>query len=263
VSLPTTKLGDVEVTRLVVGGNPVSGFSHAGAERSKAMLDYFTTENTKKLLHRCEAAGITTCFFRADKHVMRTLYEYWNEGGKILWVAQSAPEMDPMRDIDQAKSFGASAMYLHGGQIDDSFERGDYDETKRQLDHVHEVGLPAGCASHVPENILKILDLGWDVDFFMISVYNIPGYRGKLSVSQDEKFIDADRAKALAIFKDIEQPCFAYKILAAGRKNPRESFTEVCSHIKPIDGINVGMYPPDSPTIVEDNVALAGELLPR
>jgi hypothetical protein len=33
--------------------------------------------------------------------------------------------------------------------------------------------------------------------------------------------------------------------------------------IEPIDLINVGMYPPDSPRIVEDNVALATEFLPR
>lgn len=261
MSLPTTKLGDVEVTRLVVGGNPVSGFSHGA--RDKEMRDYFTTENTKELLRRCEAAGINTCFLRADKHVMRLLYEYWNDGGKIQWVAQSAPEMDVIRDVDQAKGFGASAMYIHGGLIDQCFEKDDLDDAKRQLDRIHEVGLPAGCASHNPQNVLKILDLGWDADFFMICLYNLEGYRGKLSVSQDEKFIDADRAKALAIFNQIEQPCFAYKILAAGRRNPREAFAEVCSQIKPIDGINVGIYPPDSPTIVEDNVALAEELLPR
>ena len=260
MSLPTTKLGDLEVSRLVVGGNPISGFSHGA--RDKEMLDYFTTENTKKLLRRCEDAGINTCFFRADKHVMRTMHEYWNDGGSIQWVAQSAPEMDILRDVDQAKSFGASAMYVHGGLIDDCFEKDDLDDAKRQLDRIHEVGLPAGCASHSPENILKIIEMGWDVDFFMVCLYYLQGYRGQLSVSQDEKFNDADRAKALAIFREIEQPCFAYKILAAGRKDPREAFTEVCSYLKPIDGINVGMYPPDSPTIVEDNVALAAELLP-
>ena len=72
-----------------------------------------------------------------------------------------------------------------------------------------------------------------------------------------------DGKEALELFKTIEQPCFAYKIFAAGRKDPRESFEEVARYLKPVDGVNIGMYPPDSPTIVEDNVALASELLPR
>ncbi|HUW55969.1 MAG TPA: hypothetical protein VMZ92_04990 [Planctomycetota bacterium] len=259
--LPSTKLGDLMVTRLVVGGNPVSGFSHGA--RDKEMRDYFTTENTKKLLARCEAAGINTCFFRADKHVMRLLTEYWNDGGTIQWVAQSAPEIEVVRNVDAVAAYGAKAIYIHGGLVDSCFESGDFDPAKRQLDRIHEHGIAAGCASHNPRNILKLLEMGWDIDFFMVCLYHLEGYRGKLSVSQDEKFNDADRAKALAIFKQIEQPCFAYKILAAGRKDPREAFTEVCSKIKPIDGINVGIYPPDSPTIVEDNVRLAEELLPR
>jgi len=261
MALPTTKIGNVDVSRLVVGGNPISGFSHG--PRDKEMRDYFTTENVKKLLRRCEDAGINTCFFRADKHVMRTLNEYWNDGGTIQWVAQSAPESEVIRNVDAVVAYGAKAMYIHGGLIDSCFESGDFDDAKRQLDHIHEKGIPAGCASHNPQHILQLLEKGWDIDFFMICLYNLEGYRGKLSVSQDEKFIEADRAKALAIFKQIEQPCFAYKILAAGRKDPREAFTETCASLKPIDGINVGMYPPDADDIVGENVALAEELLPR
>ncbi|HUV38468.1 MAG TPA: hypothetical protein VMY39_02595 [Planctomycetota bacterium] len=261
MSLPMTKLGKVSVSRLVVGGNPVSGFSHAA--RDKEMRDYFTTANTKKLLRRCEAAGINTCFFRADKHVMRMLNEYWNEGGTIQWVAQSAPEMEVVNNVNQAVAYNAKAMYVHGGLVDNCFEKNDFDPMRRQIDRIHESGIAAGCASHDPQHLLKLLEMGWDIDFFMVCLYHLEGYRGKLSVSQDEKFIDTDRVKALSIIKKVKQPCFAYKILAAGRKDPREAFTEVCSYLKPVDGINVGMYPPDSPTLVEDNVALAEELLPR
>jgi hypothetical protein len=259
MSLPVTRIGSLTVTRLVVGGNPISGFSHGGSKRDQEMLDYFTTENAKSLLRRCEAGGINTAFFRADKHVMRLIREYRNEGGKIQWVAQTAPELDPFRCIDQAKAFGANAIYIHGGQIDGSFEKGDIEGSKKQFDHARKLGLPVGVASHVPANILKIEEMGWNPDFYMICLYNIPGYRGKLSPSDDEKFVETDRAKALALFQGIEAPCFAYKILAAGRRSVRQSFEEVFRAIKPIDGVNVGMYPPDNARIVEENVALVNE----
>lgn len=263
MALPTTRIGNLTVSRLVMGGNPISGFSHAGAARDLAMLDYFTAANAKALFRRLEAAGVNTVFLRADKHVMRLMHEYWNEGGKLQWIAQSAPEAEPMKNIDQAKAFGAGAIYLHGGAIDGEFEKGNHDFVRRQFEHIREVGIPAGVASHIPANIRRIVELGWKPDFYMICLYNIPGYQGKLSAGEDEKFVESDRAKALVLFKEIDVPCFAYKILAAGRADASASFEEVGRRLKPIDGVNVGMYPPDHPRIVEENVALATEFLPR
>jgi len=261
MSLPMLDIKGLKVSRMVVGGNPVSGFSHAGADRTKAMLDYFTTENIKKLLRDCEAAGVNTCFFRCDNHTVRLLREYWNEGGTIQWFAQTAPEEDQIRNISKAKSFGASAVYLHGGNIDTLFEKGEHDEVRRHLDYIREVGLVAGCASHIPPNILEIEKRGWEPDFYMSCLYNIPGYKGKLGADQDEKFRHEDRRIALDVIAQVPRPCFAYKILGAGRVDAREAFEEVFAAIKPTDGVNVGMFPPDGKTgdIVAENVALVNE----
>ena len=261
--LPATRIGNLTVSRLVMGGNPISAFSHAGAKRDRAMLDYFTAANVKALFRRCEAAGINTVFLRADKHVMRVLHEYRNEGGTLQWFAQTAPEAEPLKNIDQARAFGAAAVYLHGGAIDTEFAKGNIDVVKRQFDHARAAGLPVGVASHVPANVRKIVELGWKPDFFMICLYNIPGYQGKLGAGEDEKFVESDRVKALVLCKEIGVPCVAYKIFGAGRVNPRKAFEEVGRYLKPIDLVNVGMYPPDNPRIVEDNAALATELLPR
>ncbi len=261
--LPTTHIGKLVISRLVMGGNPVSGFSHAGAKRDKAMLDYFTAANAKALLRRCEAGGINTVQMRADRHIMRLLHEYWSEGGKLQWIAQTAPECDWAKNIGQIREFGASAAYLHGGVLDDAFARGDYDSQRRIFDRIREAGLPVGVAAHDPDNLRKVRDLGWKPDFYMVCLYNIPGYKGQLSAGEDEKFVHGDRAKALPLFRELEAPGIAYKVCAAGRFNPRESFAELGRFLKPTDIVNVGMYPPDNPNIVEDNVALANEFLPR
>ena len=263
MTLPTTRIGKLTISRLVMGGNPVSGNSHAGAKRDAAMLDYFTAANTKALFRRCEANGINTVQMRADRHITRLLHEYWNEGGKLQWIAQTAPECEVMQNIAEAKARGASAIYLHGGMLDVAFEKGDYDSQKRQFDRIRETGLPAGVAAHNPDNLRKVRDLGWNPDFYMVCLYNIPGYRGKLSAGEDEKFVESDRAKALPLFRELDAPCIAYKIFAAGRSEPRKAFAEVALALKPIDIVNLGMYPPDNPNIVEDNAALANEFLPR
>ena len=95
----------------------------------------------------------------------------------------------------------------------------------------------------------------------MVSMYHIEGYQGKLGADKDEKFIPEHRTRALKVIRDLPKPCLAYKILAAGRLDPREAFKEVLENIKPSDGIVVGMFPPDagSGDIVAENVAMTKE----
>jgi hypothetical protein len=261
MSLPRIKLGDLEVPRLMMGGNPLSGFSHGSPERTRQMLDYFTTENAKKLLRRCEESGVSAVVLRADNHVVRLLHEYWNDGGKLDWVAQTQSGMDPIRSIRHAAQFGAKAIYLHGGTIEEYFERGEKDQVRRQLEAIKEVGLPAGVASHYPPYLLEIEEQHWPTDFYMVCMYHIEGYRGKLGLDQHEKFIPEHRAHALKAIRDLPKPCLAYKILAAGRLDPRAAYKEVFEGIKPTDGVVVGMFPPDAKNgdIVAENAALVQE----
>jgi hypothetical protein len=48
--------------------------------------------------------------------------------------------------------------------------------------------------------------------------------------------------------RQVKQPCLGFKILAAGRKcssqpSVKEAFRSAFEHIKPSDGVVVGMYP--------------------
>jgi len=52
-------IGLAGVSRLCIGGNPFSGFSHQSQERSEEMLEYFTPDRIRGTLRAAEAAGIT------------------------------------------------------------------------------------------------------------------------------------------------------------------------------------------------------------
>src|ERR1035441_2931230 len=86
--LPTVRFGVHEISRLIVGGNPVSVNSHVSPQLDAEMRDYFTTANVKKLLADCERAGINTWQSRGDRHIMRLLDEYREEGGRIQWRSE-------------------------------------------------------------------------------------------------------------------------------------------------------------------------------
>ena len=90
--LPTIEIGGVTLSRLMVGGNPFSGNSHYSTQLNEEMLNWFTMENIKRTLHRCEQLGMRSFVVRGDSQMFAMVREYRSEGGKMNWLAQHAPE---------------------------------------------------------------------------------------------------------------------------------------------------------------------------
>jgi hypothetical protein len=260
-SLPQIHLGDLAVSRLLAGGNPISGFSHQTSERSTAMLAHFTVERIKQHLRACEDNGVTGLVARADAFIMRVLSEHWRDGGHIRWVAQTAPEYrDPMQNVRAARQAGASAVFVHGGEVDRLFAEGRAADVAAIVDAVHDLGLPAGMAAHDPCNHLEADGHGIHVDFHMVCLYNITGYRGRRQDEPGERFDPAHRALALDALRQLGRPCLAYKVLGAGRLSIDQALTDVGRALRPIDGIVIGMFPPDRDDIVAENVRAVSAL---
>src|SRR3984893_7330241 len=60
VTLPTIALGSHQVSRLIIGGNPIYGYSHFNRLLSQHQTDWHTPERVVELVRRCERAGINT-----------------------------------------------------------------------------------------------------------------------------------------------------------------------------------------------------------
>ncbi len=253
--IPTTTIGNVTVGRLAIGGNPLSGISHQNRERDIEMRDYFTTARIKETLAECERNGITALFGRADNHVMRTLAEYWNDGGKIAWFAQTAPERRSLLDnIRQAAGNGASGIYIHGGTAKDFRDSEDWSGMGEAVELIRSLGLPAGSATHESDFHAARRRSGVDVDFCLQCMYNIGGRRGKIDADDSgEHFYDDDRQPALDALASSPEPVFAYKILAAGRKSFSEALSDVATSLQPKDGVIVGMCPDSDPDMIAQN----------
>ena len=63
----TIRLGSIEVSRLIIGGNPFSGVSHQNPETDLAMKRFFTVERIKQTLRSAEELGITAFIGRGDR----------------------------------------------------------------------------------------------------------------------------------------------------------------------------------------------------
>jgi len=257
MALEKIRLGSVEVSRLALGGNMFSGFSHQGDARDREMRKYYTVANIKAALRKAEAAGINTFFGRTDNHVVRTLEEYWDEGGKIQWIAQTASEIsDFTRAINTAGEHGAKGCYLHGGQTDYFFHQKQFDNFFKALDKMRSLNLVAGFAGHRPEAHQWLRD-NVKADFQMCSYYD-PQVRQSSPdhvARDDEKFDAADRDAMARTITTISRPVVHYKVLAGGRNPVDEAFKYVAGIYKPTDVVIVGIYLGDDEEMIAKTVA--------
>ncbi|MDR2569330.1 MAG: hypothetical protein LBD23_03400 [Oscillospiraceae bacterium] len=270
--LPTVSIGGIEISRLTVGGNPFSGNSHYSIELNDEMINYFTMENIKRTLHRCEQLGMRSFVVRGDSQMFAMVREYRSEGGKMRWLAQHAPEFGNYEaGIHKIKQAGAELVYHQGTITDALFKEGNYKQIQENLKVIRDAGFPAvGLGTHMP-HVLEFADSnGWDVDFYALSVYNLSridrvSSYASTSINIDEPFFYDFRAIAFKAIRETKKPCIAFKVLGAKRRcdsqeDVRAALEESFASIKPIDAVLVGMYPKyqDEPAI---NINMVKDIL--
>jgi hypothetical protein len=258
MAIGTTLIGGRPISRVILGGNPFSGFSHQSPDADRRMLHYYSSTRIKEEFRRAEGLGVTTHLGRADHHIMRVLMEYWDEGGKIQWIAQTCPELGPtMQGAGNGIRGGATACFVHGGRMDWLFANGQLDEAVHAVGEIRKAGLAAGIAGHKPE-IFDWAQKNLDVDFYMCCYYN-PTDRSQRADHQHgaaETFHPDDRDAMMERIERMPKPVIHYKVLAAGRTPPKEAFDYVARHLRPQDAVCLGVYSEGKPDMLEEDVRI-------
>jgi len=265
MALGTIRIGGLTVSKMILGGNPFSGFSHQTPRKNDEMRHWYTTARLKETLARAERAGINTHLARADHHVMRYLMEYWDEGGRIQWFAQTCPEVGTiLRGVENALAGGAKACYIHGGVMDNLLANNKLDEVPPALARIREAGLPAGVAGHDPR-VFAWAEENIDVDFYMCSYYNSAHRNAgaELRSGMSEWFDPEDRRIMAETIDRLSKPVIHYKVMAAGRNDPREALEFVARHLRPQDAVCIGVFLKDFPDSIEEDLRLLEEALTK
>lgn len=269
-TLPTIDFFGKRVSRLICGGNPLSGFSHVSGKLDREMLHYYTMPNIQALLDRCWENGINTLQSRGDRHQMRMYLEHREKGGQMQWIAQTASEFASLeRNVDEIASYHPIAIYHHGTHTDNSWHAGNMQPVRDVINHIHDRGLPAGIGTHIPEVVEYCENEGWPVDFYMCCFYNLArGYKSAPALQQkafaEETYPDGDPDLMTAVMRKTKKPCLGFKIVAASRKcataeSTREAFRHAFANIKATDAVVVGMFPKHRDQ-VKENAGLTREL---
>jgi hypothetical protein len=256
-------LGNLKVSRFILGSNPFSGFSHVSPATDLEMKRYFTTQQIKATLCQAESLGVNTLIARTDHHVMRVLLEYWDEGGPLQWFAQTCPEVgDHHACVSRAVSGGAKACHIHGGVMDFLFAQGRMAEIPPVIQMIRDGGLLAGIAAHNPK-VIEWADDHLDVDYYMCSYYNAArrDQRAEHVPGMEEWFLDEDRQIMIDVIQRLSRPAIHYKIMAAGRNAPAEAFNIAGRAMRPGDMTCVGIFARDMPEMLKQDVELLDQAL--
>ncbi len=262
-TMPQVQFGKARISRLIVGGNPISGNSHISGRLSREMADYFTAARIKQLLQNCENAGINTWQSRGDRHIMRLLNEYRLGGGRIHWIAQTASELaDIPRNIVTMADMNPLGIYHHGTQTDRFWREGRIEQVRDLLKAIRQTGVQVGLGTHIPEVVDYVESKDWDVDFFMTCLYNLSRTREEAEKVarhrvEGELFWDPDREKMLARVRQTRKQCLIFKVYGAGRHcdSPQKMLAALnlaVGHAKPSDCFVIGMYPKRTEQVQEN-----------
>lgn len=256
----------LSVSRLIIGSNPFSGFSHQTPDMDWEMRHYFTVERIKETLFDAEQLGVNTLIARTDFHVMRTLMEYRDEGGTLQWFAQTCPEVgDHAVCIQRAATYQAKACHLHGGVMDMLFAQGRMQEVQPALDLIRAKGMLAGIAAH-NHRVIEWAAENLDLDYYLCCYYN-PSPREIDPAHHPEgveQYLEEDRQAMTDVIKHLPKPVIHYKVLAAGRNDPAQAFAFAAAKMRSNDAVCVGVYPKDKPAMLaEDARLLLGALNAR
>ncbi len=228
---PRGRIGKLEVSRLICGGNLFSGFAHSGdlLYVSGLLKHYFSEDKILETLQLCEESGINTAILRTDEHIIGALKRYRQErGGKIQWIAQTYPTVaNPRDNIKIAIDNGAVGAFMMGANAETIVKSGKGDLLGELVAFIKQNGLAAGIGSHAMEIPILSEQENFAPDFYF-KTHNNVGYQ-----SQDPRDI-------AALMKTIHKPWIAFKVLGAGRIEPRDGFTRAFKN--GADFINVGMY---------------------
>ncbi len=228
--LPTGKIGDLTISRILAGGNLISGFAHSRdlIYVSSLLRQYFTDEKVWETLQLCEENGVNTAILRLDDHCLRIPDGSRNDlGGNMQWIAQcKLTEKDWKSDMLRAIDNGAHAAYLHGGVAEGLLGDGKMDTIAKAVDLIKQNGVPAGVAGHAIEVPIACEKAGIDVDFYLKTL-NAKNYWSAGRMPRHDSVWAETPEKTIEFMKNVKKPWIAYKVLGAGAIHPKEGFKYV------------------------------------
>ena len=253
--LPTVRFGGQDVTRLILGTNPMFGYSHVSMNLDLAMREWMTHDRRVETVLRAERAGINTWQLHYHNDTMAMVDALREQGSKIRMFLLSDFELHKDFSLIPATAKrGFIGIAHHGNRTDEAFRERKMDRVREFVHRVRDTGVMAGVSAHNPEALDYIESAGWPVDYYMTCFYRVSRTveetRAVLGgeAPLGEAFLEGDPDRMTRFVRLTKRPCLGFKVLGAGHRARRREHIETAfryafSRMKPSDAVIVGMFP--------------------
>jgi hypothetical protein len=249
---PRTMIGNVSVSRMIIGTNQFLGFSHTSAAKDK---------NLREVMSRDRIAGIIEVFLNEGidtimgLHQMPLLQQAIKEaqertGRKVIvistptiTVGDDAEAMAANEGIfDIEASIGTTVCMPHQMSTDAlvDIRLRKIKNMDRYCQMIRDRGMLPGLSTHMPETIAYADGSGLDVETY-IALYNAAGFLMHLEADWVHRIIWS-----------AKHPVITIKPMAAGRLLPLVGLGFCWATIRDIDMVTIGTATPDEAREVID-----------
>ncbi len=277
-SLPCGKIGDVSVSRLLIGGNLIGGWAHSRdlMYASKLFTSYNTEAKVFETLELAQACGINT--IQIDPRAWSAVLKYNQQRGPKMQTMVCVSLMeDKTKMNDEIKlrvDQGATLVYSHGGVTHSHMMNGGkIDAIGQMLDLIKAQGVPAGVGGHSLNMPMECEKNKLNVDFY-VKTFHLDRYWSATPTDRRKEYdwmaaqssdhnANNDNMwcnnpeETAAFMEGVEKPWVAFKVMAAGAIPPRTAFPH--AYRNGADFVIAGMFDFQ----VENDVKLAIESIQK
>ena len=237
-AVPKGKIGGLHVSRLLLGGNLLTHFTHSRDLRYVYNLTahYNTEEKIYETMALAEAHGVNTLVIHTAPGVMSMLKKYrYKRGGKINWIICSTAVIDAKLEaygeaVKQLADEGTDAIYVWGVRADQLVSQGKVDLIAKAVEIAREHGVPSGVGAHDLRVITECEKNRVDADFYIKTLHH-HNYPSGPKPNELTKVVAevpgywCNNPQDVVNFMDgVEKPWIAFKVMAAGAIPPADAF---------------------------------------
>ena len=269
--LPQGRIGDLQISRLLLGGNLLTHFTHSRDLKYVYNLaaHYNTDEKIIETLTLAEQHGIDTLVIHTVPHTLSTLKKHRYElGGKIQWIiCPTAPVEGDLseyaKSVEELVGDGTEAVYLWGVHADRLVSQGHVDLVAKAVEIAKEHGVPSGVGAHDLRVIKECEANGVDADFYIKTFHHHKYPTGPKPEELTQPYNEIpgywcqDPKEVIGVMKDVEKPWIAFKVMAAGAIPPKDAFQYVFDN--GADHVLAGMFDFE----IAEDAGLVKDILPN
>ena len=240
-TLPQGKIGNLKVSRMLLGGNLLTHYTHSRDLQYVYNLtaNYNTEDKIHETMALAEAHGINTLSIHNPPGIVPMLKRYrYRYGGKIQWIICPTAPCEPgmkayTEQVKELVDEGSEAIYLWGVHSDRLIAEGKIDLIRQAVEIAKDHGVPSGVGAHDLRVVVACEKNNIANDFYIKTFHHhnyatgpkphelknpyqeIPGYWCK------------DPAETIEVMKNVTKPWIAFKVMAAGAIPPKDAFRYV------------------------------------